>query len=173
MFFSPLWLLLTSVYGAFEEMENKLNLKLKKQVFQKAEEETEDDTAEDDTKNDTDDDAFKWINESKMIEVCTEASLQPILQLYLFMVSILSTKDLYSSCISLWTVVQVLSFASSLLMGTVSAPEGTRRSPCASAPDSFASSVHQEDSFSCFRIVQSLAIRGFQILVATVRRCSR
>ena len=115
MAFSPLWLLLTSVYGAFEEMEKKLNLNLKKQVFQKAKEEKEEDNAEDDTKNDTDDDASKWINESKMIEVCTEASLQPILQLYLFMVSILSTKNLYSSCISLWTVVQVLSFASSLL----------------------------------------------------------
>ena len=115
MVFSPLWLLLTSVYGAFEEMEKKLNLKLKKQVFQKTKEEKEEDTAEDDTKNDTDDDASKWINESKMIEVCTEASLQPILQLYLFMVSILSTKNLYSSCISLWTVVQVLSFVSSIL----------------------------------------------------------
>ena len=115
MVFSPLWLLLTSVYGAFEEMENKLNLKLKKQVFHKAKKEKEEDTVEDDVKNDTDDDASKWINESKMIEVCTEASLQPILQLYLFTVSILSTKNLYSSCISLWTVVQVLSFASSLL----------------------------------------------------------
>ena len=114
MGFSPLWLLLTSVYGAFEEMEKKLNLKLKKQVLEKANKEKEEDTTQENAKNDTDD-ASKWINESKMIEVCTEASLQPILQLYLFMVSILATKNLYSSCISLWTVVQVLSFASSLL----------------------------------------------------------
>ena len=50
-----------------------------------------------------------------MIEVCTEASLQPILQLYLFLLSLLCSNDLYSTCINLWTIVQILSFLSSVL----------------------------------------------------------
>ena len=105
---SPFWLLLVSFFGAFEETDRKLNLNLKKKMMKKTDEETEETDKQDD-------DAKEMINEGKMIEVCIEASLQPILQLYLFFLSILSSKDLYNNCVSLWTIVQVLSFVSSVL----------------------------------------------------------
>ena len=88
--FSPLWLIIVFIYGCFEG--------LKKELRQKSE-----------------DDSEKLINDAKMIEVCTEASLQPILQLYLFFLSLLCSTDLYSTCINLWTIIQILSFLSSVL----------------------------------------------------------
>ena len=63
--FSPLWLIIVFIYGCFEG--------LKKELKQKSE-----------------DDSEKLINDAKMIEVCTEASLQPILQLYLFLLLLAS-----------------------------------------------------------------------------------
>ena len=92
--FSPLWLIIVFIYGGFEGLKKKLR--------QTSEDESE-----------------KLINDAKMIEVCTEASLQPILQLYLFLLSLLCSRlcseDLYNTCINLWTIIQVLSFLSSVL----------------------------------------------------------
>ena len=88
--FSPLWLIIVFIYGSSEGLKKKLRQK-------------------------SDDESEKLINEAKMIEVVTEASLQPILQLYLFLLSLLCSTDLYNTCINLWTIVQILSFLSSVL----------------------------------------------------------
>ena len=53
-------------------------------------------------------------------KVCSEASLQPILQLYLFLLPFLCSdiNEIFAislSCVQLWAIIQVLSFGSSLL----------------------------------------------------------
>lgn len=102
---------------AKEKTEDQGEEKIEVLDEEKTEEQNEEKIeAQDEEKTEEQDDyAKELINEGKMIEVCTESSLQPILQLYLFFLTILSSKDLYNNCISLWTIVQVFSFVSSVL----------------------------------------------------------
>ena len=91
---SPFWLILVCMIGAYEELNKRLG------------------------QTTTEGDAEKTILNAKMIEVSTEASLQPILQLYLFLLTLScqsDVSDVYNTCITVWTIIQVLSFLSSML----------------------------------------------------------
>ena len=97
---SPIWLLITAVMEALEELNKKTSVKKT--------------TDEEECKKIESMQAFA---DAKLIEVCFEASLQPILQLYLFLLPLVcsSFDSITSSCITPWTIVQVLSFLSSML----------------------------------------------------------
>ena len=91
---SPFWLILVCMIGAYEELKKRLGQTI------------------------TEGDAEKTILSAKMIEVSTEASFQPILQLYLFLLTLSchsDVSDVYDTCITVWTIIQVLSFLSSML----------------------------------------------------------
>ena len=97
---SPLWIVTTALGQAMEEVKKKTNIKKSSDV--------------EDCNQSVFQEAFL---SAKMIEVCGEASLQPILQLYLFFLTYVCSgfDNMTTSCISLWTIVQTLSFISSLL----------------------------------------------------------
>ena len=97
---SPIWLIITAVMEALGELKKKTS-----------------------TKKTTDEEEGKQLEnrkafaDAKLIEVCFEASLQPILQLYLFLLPLVCSgfDSITGSCITPWTIVQVLSFLSSML----------------------------------------------------------
>ena len=97
---SPIWLVITAVMEALGELEKKTS-----------------------TKKTTDEEEGKQLQnmqafaDAKLIEVCFEASLQPILQLYIFLLPFVCSgfDSITDSCITPWTIMQVLSFLSLLL----------------------------------------------------------
>ena len=97
---SPIWLVITAVMEASGELKKKTSTK-------KTTDEEEKEQLE----------SKKAFADAKLIEVCFEASLQPILQLYLFLLPFVCSgfDSITGSCITPWTIVQVLSFLSSML----------------------------------------------------------
>ena len=97
---SPIWLVITAVMEALEELNKKTSIKKTK-----------------DEKEDKQLESNQAFADAKLIEVCFEASLQPILQLYLFLLPLVCSgfDSIAGSCITPWIIVQVLSFLSSIL----------------------------------------------------------
>ena len=103
VFLSPIWLVIAALGEATEEFKISAS---------------NSNTMEDQKETLT---VFKQeFADAKFIEVVSEASLQPIFQLYLFLMPFLCSDidEIFAislSCVQLWAIIQVLSFGSSLL----------------------------------------------------------
>ena len=103
VFLSPIWLVIAALGEATEEF------KISSSNSNTMEEEEETLTV------------FKQeFADAKFTEVVSEATIQPILQLYLFLLPFLCSdiNEIFAislSCVQLWAIIQVLSFGSSLL----------------------------------------------------------